>query len=226
MGAFPTDRADVGGFLPCRIILHPCCVSHPGPPAGLSMPPMVSLPRACSVARNRAVVWHVCTGHHNFSHQLLMLLLKYRREPQLCGRVCHEVSQVEKLRGMVGIRWLARIPAIDAFIAGLLPSLVLRIFLALLPELLAYIGRMQGLISLSQVQFSVVRRYFAFQVISHSLRIYGMFLWVGYQALFLARNAKALADCFCMLKDLYWKGGSHPCEDNSPDHEDNSPDHA
>ena len=93
-----------------------------------------------------------------------MLLLNYWRDPQLCARACHEVLQVEKLRGMVGIRWLARIPAIDSFIAGLLPSLVLRIFLALLPELLAYMGRMQGLISLSQVQFSVVRRYFAFQV--------------------------------------------------------------
>ena len=65
VGAFLTDRADVGGFLSCRIILHPCCVSHPGPPAGLSKPPVVSLLRAYNVARNHAVVWQVCTSHQH-----------------------------------------------------------------------------------------------------------------------------------------------------------------
>ena len=43
------------------------------------------------------------------------------------------------------------------------PGLVLRIFLALLPWLLAIMGRVQGLYSQSMLDFSVVTKYYVFQ---------------------------------------------------------------
>lgn len=42
-------------------------------------------------------------------------------------------------------------------------GLVLRIFLALLPWLLAIMGRVQGLYSQSMLDFSVVTKYYVFQ---------------------------------------------------------------
>ena len=42
-------------------------------------------------------------------------------------------------------------------------GLVLRIFLALLPWLLAIMGRVQGLFSQSMLDFSVVTKYYVFQ---------------------------------------------------------------
>ena len=46
---------------------------------------------------------------------------------------------------------------------ALAAGLVLRIFLALLPWLLAIMGRVQGLYSQSMLDFSVVTKYYVFQ---------------------------------------------------------------
>ena len=43
-------------------------------------------------------------------------------------------------------------------------QLVLRVFLALLPTILALLGRAEGLPAESEVEFTVVKRYYAFQV--------------------------------------------------------------
>lgn len=43
-------------------------------------------------------------------------------------------------------------------------ALVLKIFLAILPMLLAFMNRKQGMICASKVDFGVVRKYFIFQV--------------------------------------------------------------
>jgi Calcium-dependent channel, 7TM region, putative phosphate len=44
------------------------------------------------------------------------------------------------------------------------PGLVLRVFLLILPSLLAFMNSFQGFISLSQIDFNVVRKFFIFQV--------------------------------------------------------------
>ena len=50
-------------------------------------------------------------------------------------------------------------------------ALVLKIFLALLPALLAFMNKKQGMIAASKVDFGVVRKYFIFQVRSlHTIR--------------------------------------------------------
>lgn len=41
---------------------------------------------------------------------------------------------------------------------------MLKIFLAVLPTLLAFLGRLQGLTSQSSVDFSVITKYYVFQV--------------------------------------------------------------
>ena len=45
-----------------------------------------------------------------------------------------------------------------------MPSVILRIFLALLPNLLGFMSHVQGMTSLSQIDFGVMRKYFIFQV--------------------------------------------------------------
>ena len=47
-----------------------------------------------------------------------------------------------------------------------MPSVILRIFLALLPNLLAFMSHVQGMTSLSQIDFGVMRKYFIFQASS------------------------------------------------------------
>ncbi|KAK9811621.1 hypothetical protein WJX72_007134 [[Myrmecia] bisecta] len=76
------------------------------------------------------------------------------------------IIQVDKLESVPGIKQLASLPLISDFFKAILPSLVLRIFLAILPLLLAFMNRRQGMISESQVDFGVVRKYFIFQVIT------------------------------------------------------------
>ncbi len=75
--------------------------------------------------------------------------------------------QINKLIQLPGIKNLKDLPLVSSIIEVFLPSLVLRIFLVVLPYLLDYMGHIEGLVSLSAVQFSVVKKLFTFQV-SHS----------------------------------------------------------
>lgn len=72
--------------------------------------------------------------------------------------------QINKLREVPGIKDFSQLPLVSSIVEVFLPSLVLRIFLVVLPYLLDYMGRLEGLTSLSAVQFSVVKKLFAFQV--------------------------------------------------------------
>ena len=72
--------------------------------------------------------------------------------------------QIDKLRSLPGIKDISGLPLVSSVLEVFLPSLVLRIFLVILPYLLDYMGHIQGLVSLSAVQFSVVKKLFAFQV--------------------------------------------------------------
>jgi hypothetical protein len=55
------------------------------------------------------------------------------------------------------------IPILNALVTSILPSLALKIFLALLPWLLTLMARFSGMVSQAQVDFSVVSRFYIFQ---------------------------------------------------------------
>lgn len=72
--------------------------------------------------------------------------------------------QIDRIVELPGIRFVADLPLVSTIVASFLPSLVLRLFLAVLPYLLAFLGMVQGFVSLSEVEFSVVKKLFTFQV--------------------------------------------------------------
>ena len=60
--------------------------------------------------------------------------------------------------------WL-QIKILNSIITSILPGLALTIFLAVLPMILTLLNRhVQKMISETQIDFGVVRKYFAFQV--------------------------------------------------------------
>ena len=63
-----------------------------------------------------------------------------------------------------GIRELVELPLLSSVLAGFLPQLVLRLFFSLMPYILAALERLEGLPAESEVEFGVVRKYYAFQV--------------------------------------------------------------
>ena len=75
----------------------------------------------------------------------------------------HGGLQINKLTDLPGVREVTRLPLVSSVLASFLPSLVLRVFLVVLPYLLAYMGLLEGLISRSAVTFSVVGKLFTFQ---------------------------------------------------------------
>lgn len=64
-----------------------------------------------------------------------------------------------------GIRQILELPLLSSALAGFLPQLVLRLFFSLMPYILAALEHVEGLPAESEVEFGVVRKYFAFQVI-------------------------------------------------------------
>ena len=62
------------------------------------------------------------------------------------------------------IHWL-QIKILNSIITSILPGLALTVFLALLPMILTLLNRhVQKMISETEIDFGVVRKYFAFQV--------------------------------------------------------------
>ena len=60
---------------------------------------------------------------------------------------------------------LLQVKILSSLITAVLPGIVLTIFLALLPALLALLNKkVQKMVSETDVEFGVVRKYFAFQV--------------------------------------------------------------
>jgi hypothetical protein len=55
-------------------------------------------------------------------------------------------------------------PARPQILQGVLPSLVLKVFLAVLPMILNALNRFGGAVSVSQVDFATVNKFFIFQV--------------------------------------------------------------
>ncbi|CAL8466090.1 g5626 [Coccomyxa elongata] len=79
------------------------------------------------------------------------------------------------IQGLININQLRRVhvfaviidlPVVSSIVTAILPGLVLKIFLAVLPSILAFMGRLQGLESKSSVDFSVITKYYTFQFIT------------------------------------------------------------
>ena len=64
--------------------------------------------------------------------------------------------QVNKLEHVPFIRNIINLPVINGLLTSFLPSLILRIFLALLPTLLTFMNKVQGMVSTSSIEFGVV----------------------------------------------------------------------
>ena len=62
------------------------------------------------------------------------------------------------------VSFIADTAILSTLVTGILPGLALKIFLMLLPPILAAMMRFSGVQSLSQVDLGVVSRYFLFQV--------------------------------------------------------------
>ncbi|MEW5318377.1 MAG: hypothetical protein WDW38_009602 [Sanguina aurantia] len=73
---------------------------------------------------------------------------------------------VPKLATIPGLDKLVDNPAVKQVLEAILPGLVLKVFLAIVPIILAFFMRMSGAVSLAQVDFGVITRYFIFQVIA------------------------------------------------------------
>ena len=69
---------------------------------------------------------------------------------------CTRPVQVNKLEHVPVIRNIINLPVINGLLTSFLPSLILRIFLALLPTLLTFMNKVQGMVSTSSIEFGVV----------------------------------------------------------------------
>lgn len=85
------------------------------------------------------------------------------------GIVCAAIQSlvnIKQLERTPVIKEIVKIPFVRSLLVGILPGLVLKIFLAILPMLLAIMNRFAGMVSISQIDFGVVERYFIFQFLT------------------------------------------------------------
>ena len=74
--------------------------------------------------------------------------------------------QMDRLERYPVIGSIVTFPLINGILKAVVPNLALKLFLAFLPSLLKHMNRAQGMISLSEIDFGVVRKYFVFQTIT------------------------------------------------------------
>ena len=73
------------------------------------------------------------------------------------------MPQLDKIRS-AWVNALLDVRAVKTLVTVLVPTLVLRIFLLLVPSIMALLCARQGMASRSQVEFGVMRKYFVFSV--------------------------------------------------------------
>eukprot|EP00803_Ostreobium_quekettii_P011457 evm.model.scf_1059.5 EVM.evm.TU.scf_1059.5 scf_1059:28549-38537(-) len=76
-----------------------------------------------------------------------------------------EIERLEKY-DIPGLNELLEIHVFRSLLVAILPGLALKIFLALLPSLLVFMNKVQGMVSLSAIDFGLLRKYFLFQVLT------------------------------------------------------------
>eukprot|EP00210_Caulerpa_lentillifera_P000603 g584.t1 len=74
--------------------------------------------------------------------------------------------QMDRLENTPVLGAIVTFPLVNGVLKGVVPTLVLKLFLAFLPKILTRMNHWQGLISLSEIDFEVVRKYFIFQTIT------------------------------------------------------------
>eukprot|EP00210_Caulerpa_lentillifera_P002275 g2185.t1 len=74
--------------------------------------------------------------------------------------------QMDRLEDTPVIGPIVTFPLVNGILKGIVPTLVLKLFLHFLPKLLNHMSHWQGLISQSEIDFEVVRKYFIFQTIT------------------------------------------------------------
>ncbi|KAK9845039.1 hypothetical protein WJX74_009951 [Apatococcus lobatus] len=76
------------------------------------------------------------------------------------------ILEVQRLQNITPFKQLVNISFTRSLIESILPVIVLKLFLALLPKILAFMNTKQGISSRSGNDFGVVKKYFIFQVIT------------------------------------------------------------
>lgn len=80
--------------------------------------------------------------------------------------IVQAMIEIDRLEKYAVIGSIVKISFIKGILQGILPNIVLKIFLALLPMLLQFMNRVQGLYALSTIDLETTRKYFIFQVIT------------------------------------------------------------
>ncbi|CAH0028224.1 unnamed protein product [Clonostachys rhizophaga] len=76
------------------------------------------------------------------------------------------IAQVNTLKTLPGLTWIAKIPDIIlGVVSGLLPSVALSILMSLVPVFMRLFARLAGEVTLSRVELYTQNAYFAFQLI-------------------------------------------------------------
>ncbi|CAG9465486.1 unnamed protein product [Pedinophyceae sp. YPF-701] len=126
---------------------------------------------------------------------------------------------VERWENVVVLKSIVGVDAIRKFLVGFLPGLAMVIVLAVLPPLLALLGKIQGLESFSRIDGFVVSRFFLFQILvvffmnvgaaAFSEQIDKIFSDPGIIPDLLANNVPSASDFF--LSYTLVRGVLQPC---------------
>lgn len=74
------------------------------------------------------------------------------------------VVNLDNVKSVPGLGKVTELPFVTQVLQGILPTIVLKVFLILIPPILGMMARFEGKVSLSEVDFSIVSRFFTFQV--------------------------------------------------------------
>jgi len=74
--------------------------------------------------------------------------------------------QIDRLEHLPVVKDLLKITFFRSLVIAVLPGLVLKTFLMFLPKVITYMNKVEGMVSLSAIDFGVARKFFVFQVLT------------------------------------------------------------